>query len=50
MQSIWRGISCGVSGKGVGGPILHSRDVHHGKSVTECLLLEVPEAGVTDVQ
>ena len=39
-----------MSGEGVGGPILHSRDVHHGKSVTECLLLEVPVAGVADVQ
>ena len=32
-----------------GALILHSRDVHHGNSVTECPLLEVPEAGVTDV-
>lgn len=49
VQSIRRGVSSGVAGKGIWDPILHPWDVHHGKPVAECLL-KVSEADVTDVQ
>ena len=40
--------ACRVSGDGVRGSVLHTRDMDHGESVTKCFLLEVPESIVWD--
>ena len=39
-----------MAGEGIRIPILHPRDVHHRKSVTGGLLLQVSQTGVADTE
>lgn len=39
-----------MAGKGIGGPILHPRDMHHREPVPESPLLEVAQSHVADVK
>ncbi len=39
-----------MAGEGIRGPILHPRDVHHRKSITEGLLLQVSQTDVADIE